>query len=262
MMKFFKFIISMISVVFYSAYADDYSFYKKEASSNYIFFDDQYITFGIGSNISTVNIMDVANGKKRSCHIDNWKINAQPMINALSKLTSDKNAILIYGTNSFLLTQELMVCKNGTVSLHPVPTPSSDVDTVVDIDFDKKIYLSISVVDAQSQEYSARLTGFNSNDDLINAGVFHSSEQGETFYLPMKNILDGSISLDGRYVFPDSMDCFENSPSGVWDIKEKKKVIFPSESNSDDEIADKCQKLFEGKASLKDLGGKLVLPTK
>lgn len=36
-MKFFKFIISMISVVFYSAYADDYSFYKKEASSNYIF---------------------------------------------------------------------------------------------------------------------------------------------------------------------------------------------------------------------------------
>ena len=252
MMNIFKCAIFFVVMLPILTFADDYSFYKKNANDRYVELNNFRVYFGANDDSSNVYILDASGKVNKVCKINNWVKSSQPMMNVSFNVTNDRKAILIYGINSYLLSNELLECSNGSVSLHRV-SDGDDTDTVVDINFGKHLYLSVRVDDAQTQMYKAKVVEFNGGENLIDYGVF---------FLPIKKIFNGKISLDGKYVYPDSLDCFEDSSSGVWDIKEKKKVVFTSDTNSDDEITDKCQKLFNGEATLKDLGGKLVLPDK
>ncbi|TDB47889.1 hypothetical protein C5468_17515 [Photorhabdus luminescens subsp. mexicana] len=177
--------------------------------------------------------------------------------------TTDKRAIIFYSSNRYLLTNELMQCKNGKVKLYESPHP--DIAMLQDINFEKKLYLSLGLVNKDS--WAAIIANFGSDENLIVGPGFFDKDSNnleEGFAIFDKGY--GRISPDGKYVSPNGLYCEDNytsSTPGVWDIENKKRVTFPYEwgdlgrITNLDEISEKCKKLFYGEATLEELRGNL-----
>ncbi|CRG52675.1 hypothetical protein [Yersinia wautersii] len=196
------------------------------------------------------------------CVIKNWNIKYNNGAGVIS-LTTDKKAILLANTQAYLYVDEVINCKEGGVSLHKVPVPNSPpFGTVIDLNFDKKIYLSVVLEDIRTLSYTAIVSKFDSNKNIINAKGFENKQttnKDNSFYLEgSSGGYGGKISINGKYIFPVNLDCSSDSFPGVWDLENKKRVVFSSHKNSSITIDEKCHKLFNGVASLEELGGELV----
>ncbi|EMR5620941.1 hypothetical protein WJW69_004166 [Salmonella enterica] len=210
--------------------------------------------YKIAVNSSDLSMSVISNGEEKTCRVTNANSSDINNGGGIIHLTTDKKGILFYSSNRYLMVSDIIACGDAGATLKT--SPDLEGWMLKDINFDKELYLSIGTIDESNSV--AKISHLNEKNSLIRYEEFDPSIGA----MASADDYLGSISLSGKYVAPFGLDCNEHDYAGVWNIKEKKKVIFPSESNSDDEIADKCQKLFEGKASLKDLGGKLVLPTK
>ncbi|MCP2230789.1 hypothetical protein V8O11_13570 [Erwinia aphidicola] len=200
------------------------------------------------------------NGKSDiSCKIKNWqdKYNTGGDI----AITNDEKGVLIYPTNKYLSTNELMQCNAKGIELHKIPQSDDKLDTIVDINFDKRLVLLVALKDVRSLTYTAIVSSFDSNKNLLSGPGFFSGKESDIPFDVGDNQYGGKISLDGKYVSPIYLSCFVDSFPGLWDIKKNKRVVFDT-SLDDDEIKDRCQKLFDGKATLEELGGKLIKPKK
>lgn len=201
------------------------------------------------------------NQSNTKCQINNWNIKYNNGAGVIS-LTTDKKAILLANTQSYLYVDEVTNCQEGGVSLHKVPVPnSSPFGTVIDLNFEKKIYLSVVLEDIRTLAFSAIIAKFDSNKNIINAKGFENNQtitENNSFYLEgTSGGYGGKISLNGKYVFPVNLDCSADSFPGVWDLENKKRVVFSSHKNNSITIDEKCHKLFNGVASLEELGGEL-----
>ncbi|QUG77881.1 hypothetical protein GKQ23_08605 [Erwinia sp. E602] len=115
--------------------------------------------------------------------------------------------------------------------------------------------------DVRVLSYTAIVSNFGSNKNLLSGPGFFSGKNSDIPFGVGDNQYGGKISLDGKYVSPVYLSCFVDSFPGLWDIRKNKRVVFDA-SLGDDEIKNRCQKLFDGKATLEELGGKLIRPKK
>ncbi|GAB2947152.1 hypothetical protein [Hafnia psychrotolerans] len=204
----------------------------------------------------------IKNHSDTKCKINNWNITYNNGAGVIS-LTTDKKAILLANTQSYLYVDEVINCQEGGVSLHKVPVPNSyPFGTVIDLNFEKKIYLSVVLEDISTLSYTAIVSKFDSNKNIINAKGFENKQttnKDNSFYLEgSSGGYGGKISINGKYIFPVNLDCSSDSFPGIWDLENKKRVVFSSHKNSSITIDEKCHKLFNGVASLEELGGELV----
>lgn len=217
------------------------------------------LTFKLDSrDLSTIHVVNNDIKSSFPCKIKNWLDKYNSGIGVIS-ITNDQKALLIYPTNKYILISELIRCNFSGVLLHKIPQSDDRLDTIIDINFKRKLTLLVALDDVRELTYTAILSTFDSNKNIISGPGFFDLKNkpaafgiGNSFYV-------GKISLDGKYVHPYDLDCAFDSFPGVWNIKAKKKVIFPK-SLGDDEINSRCQKLFNGEATLEALGGKLINP--
>ncbi|WP_337264496.1 MULTISPECIES: hypothetical protein [unclassified Serratia (in: enterobacteria)] len=246
------------------AHADDIEQYKKVTLDG----ETIYLT---SPDLSVVTIVNDKQKKFSNCKIANFIPDDARQGVGMLILTNDKKAIIFYSSSRYMIVDDLKKCVNGKVILHGSPNPESQYNMVVDINFNKRLYLSLSVFDVRTNEYEAIISHFGSSKNLIKApGFFQLGKKGKGFFQP--ELGQPVISIDGKYVAPSGTDgqCFKvNAPfygdnfPGVWDIDKRKKVMFkPVMSDSgrlvnQDEMDKKCDDLFKGKATLKELGGEL-----
>ena len=208
------------------------------------------------------SIIHVVNDNGKSdvlCQINNWesRFNTGGDI----AITNDQKGVLVYPTNKYLSTAELMRCSIDGIELHKIPESEDRRHTIIDINFEKKLALLVVLEDVRTLNYTAIVSRFDSNENLLSGPGFSSiNDEDIPFYIGSDRYA-GKISLDGKYVSPSDLDCAVDSFPGLWDIKKNKKVVF-DKSLGDDEINNRCQKLFDGQATLEELGGKLVKPKK
>lgn len=205
-------------------------------------------------------------GINSKCEIKNWGKNMGRDGGGMLSLTSDQVALLVYSGNQYLRVKDVLSCNNQPIKLQSISYVDNEIATIIDINFAKKIVLSLVVIDAQSLKYQAIVTNFGGLRNILSGkgfwdGSVKSVDDGETFSFGTGFFI-GKLSSDGKYVSPNDLDCSVDSFPGVWDIINKGKVIFRSPKNSDENINSKCHKLFNGKASLKELGGELLLDKK
>ncbi|WP_434525474.1 hypothetical protein [Photorhabdus asymbiotica] len=253
MIKIKKILLILSSLVSLSAFSND----------DYVVNIDNLKIFLNKNNFSTVIVENSMSGEFNTCNIENWKKEDTDNGDGIIRSTTDKKAIIFYSSNRYLLTNELIQCKNGKIKLYESPHP--DIAMLQDINFEKKLYLSLGLVNKDS--WAAIIANFDSDKNLIvGPGFFdkdsHNLEEG--FTISDKGY--GRISLDGKYVSPNGLYCEDNytsSTPGVWDIENKKRITFPYEwgdlgrITNLDEISEKCKKLFYGEATLEELGGTL-----
>ncbi|MFK8260621.1 hypothetical protein ACFL9S_22890 [Erwinia sp. AnSW2-5] len=209
---------------------------------------------------SVIHIVNDNGNSDVACKINNWKGRGNSGGGIIS-ITNDKKGVLLYPTNKFLSVNELMQCNSDGVSLHTIPQSADERDTIVDINFEQKLVLLVVVDDVRSLTFTAILSRFDSNNNLLSGPGFFSEKSSDIPFGIGDSWYGGKISLDGKYVAPYDLGCFVDSFPGLWDIKKNKKVVFDT-SLGDDEIKDRCQKLFDGQATLEELGGKLIKPKK
>ncbi len=202
--------------------------------------------------------------KEVACQISHWKTEYAHGAGILS-LTTDKKAVLLANTYSYLYLDDILHCNGKDISLYQVPVPDPPHGgSVIDMNFDKKIYLAVVLEDVRSQRYTAVVAHFGSSKNLIKAVGFTTNQMVDSYSsFPLDDAgYGGKISLNGKYIFPDELDCTEEVFPGVWDIENNKKVIFPARYYTPEEIAVRCEKLFNGQGSLEELGGWLIRPKK
>lgn len=197
------------------------------------------------------------------CKIENW-VGGYGKGAGVIQVTTDGKAVLVAGTDSYLYVKDILKCNGGKVSLNKTPVPDKPpFGMVIDINFDKRIYLSVILNDASSSEYAAIVSKFNSNESIIKSKGFEGSEgsdnEDSTFYLSDIGY-GGRISLNGRYVYPSDLDCSIDSFPGVWDLVTRKKLVFTKNNLSNEDVEFKCKALFNGETELGALGGELVSP--
>jgi len=117
------------------------------------------------------------------------------------------------------------------------------------------------VVDAHLRAYQVIVSNFNGTKNLLAGKGFWSdsineSDDDNVFY-PGDTIYIGKISINGKYVAPNDLDCTMDLFPGVWDIENKMKVAF-LEDKDDAVIDHKCKELFSGIKTLNELSGKLI----
>lgn len=197
------------------------------------------------------------------CKIENW-VGGYGKGAGVIQVTTDGKAVLVAGTDSYLYVKDILKCNGGKVSLNKNPVPDKPpFGMVIDINFDKMIYLSVILNDASNSEYTAIVSKFNSNESIIKSKGFEGGEDSDnedsTFYLSDIGY-GGRISLNGRYVYPSDLDCSIDLFPGVWDLVTRKKVVFTKSNMSNEDVKYKCKALFNGEAELGALGGELVSP--
>ncbi|WP_337264495.1 MULTISPECIES: hypothetical protein [unclassified Serratia (in: enterobacteria)] len=244
------------------ALADDLSEYKA------VILDGDVIYLS-STDLSIVKIENSKNGTIANCKIANFIPDDARQGVGLLILTSDKKAIIFYSSSRYMIVDELRKCKDGNVELYKSPDPKKY--TLVDINFKRKLYLSL--LNSNINIYQAIIAHFGSDENLIKApgfAGFDDNLDAQGFPLPFHG--QSVISPDGKYVAPVgiSAQCRDNnipdylqSFPGVWDIEKKKRVTFKSKLDDLDQLAneqeinDKCNDLFFGKKTLKELQGKL-----
>ncbi|MCE9949726.1 hypothetical protein [Hafnia paralvei] len=197
------------------------------------------------------------------CKIENW-VGGYGKGAGVIQVTTDGKAVLVAGTDSYLYVKDILKCNGGKVFLNKNPVPDKPpFGMVIDINFDKRIYLSVILNDASSSEYTAIVSKFNSNESIVKSKGFEGGEDSDnedsTFYLSDIGY-GGRISLNGRYVYPSDLDCSIDSFPGVWDLVTRKKVVFTKNNLSNEDVEFKCKALFNGETELEVLGGKLIQP--
>lgn len=209
---------------------------------------------------SIIHIVNDDGESDVACRINNWESKHNSGGGIIS-ITNDEKGILIYPTNKYLSTAELMQCDSEGVGLHKIPQSDDWRDTIVDINFEKKLVLLVVLADVRNLTFTSILSSFDSNKNLLSGPGFFSGKKSDMPFDIGDSWYGGKISLDGKYVSPVYLSCFVDSFPGLWDIRKNKRVVFDT-SLGDDEIKDRCQKLFDGKATLEELGGKLIRPKK
>lgn len=195
-----------------------------------------------------------------SCRLDNWDDSLLSGAGGIS-LTSDHVGVLIASGNKYLLVNDVINCKGKPISIHSIPYFDEEISSIIDVNFEKKLVLALVVVDAHLRSYQAIVSKFNGTKNLLSGKGFWSKSGNEpdddSLFSPGNTIYLGKISVNGKYVAPNDLDCTVNSFPGVWDIERKMKVAF-LEDNDDGVIDRKCKELFSGEKTLNALGGKLV----
>lgn len=223
----------------------------------------------IGNNVFSLDkiddgVMHINDGRSNyTCRIDNWNAKFNRGAGVISK-TTDGKAILLENSDSYLYVNDMINCHGDKIFLHKIPIPGTPpFGRVIDLNFDKKLYLSVIAEDIQSNMYTAVISHFNSKANIISSNGFYSEKSSSeaAFHLSF-NGHGGKISLDGKYIYPAELDCSTDSFPGVWDINKRKKVVFSSAIYDDESINKKCHSLFNGDSSLQVLGGKLITPHK
>ncbi|MBU3891396.1 hypothetical protein KH388_01540 [Serratia rubidaea] len=173
------------------------------------------------------------------------------------RVTSDEKAILIYSWNVYIKTDELACCGNKLLRLHKIPMANNNIYSVVDINFHKKIILALVVIDAKTSSYQALVSYFNSDENLFSGKGFWNDNvddvdvKNDTFYVNLDGFYLGRISLSGIFFSPSTLDCSADSFPGVWDLENRKKVVF---HDSDESVVKwKCKEIFEGRKTPEQL---------
>lgn len=209
-------------------------------------------------NPSLIKVVNELNGNISFCKINNRNTNYNTGMGVIS-LTSDDLAILVYSTNKYLIPDEIVSCNDEGVELHEIPNPPNPSLTIIDINFKKRLFLSLSLEDARERSYTAIISLFGSDKNLITGPSFYNANSYNYPFNTGTNRYVGKISRNGKYVSPYDLDCSVDAFPGVWDIKNNKKVVFATKY-SGVEINNKCQKLFMGEETLQELDGKLITP--
>ncbi|MTH48542.1 hypothetical protein [Intestinirhabdus alba] len=206
----------------------------------------------------TLEVRKGMSGQSIFCNIKNWSKPPSTGTGIIS-LTSDDTGLLIYPGNQYIKIKELLACNYGSVKLYDIPYPEDLPGVVIDVNFNKKILMSLIVTDAQASLYQTVVSYFNGNKNIFSGKGFwdeFSDEEGDSFYVDLDDFYIGKISSNGEYISPSFLDCSPSSFPGVWNIKSRKKVVF--QDKADSIIENKCKKLFTGEATLKELKGQLL----
>jgi hypothetical protein len=190
------------------------------------------------------------------CKITNLQKKDTENGNGIINLTSDKKAIIFYSSGRYLLADEIIKCRNGNVTIRDSPDPKSAVHMLQDVNFENEIYLSLSLEDKGL--WSAIIAKFNSDKNLLSGNGFFNNSEAIGYGFEIFGLGSGSISVDGKYAAPNGWGCSKDDVPGVWDIQQKEKVVFLSEDDKSNEINNKCLRLFNGDATLKELDGELL----
>ncbi|WP_336225859.1 hypothetical protein [Erwinia aphidicola] len=209
---------------------------------------------------SVIHIVNDNGSSDVACKINN-KESKRNSGGGIIAITNDEKGVLVYPTNKYLSTAELMKCNSDGVGLHKIPQSDDWRDTIIDINFDKKLVLLMVLEDVRRLTFTSILSSFDSNKNLLSGPGFFSGKKSDIPFDIGNSWYVGKISLDGKYAAPSDLDCAVDSFPGLWDIQKNKKVVF-DKSLGDDEINNRCQKLFDGQATLEELGGKLIKPKK
>ncbi|HGM6668279.1 TPA: hypothetical protein ACKQC7_005062 [Serratia marcescens] len=210
-----------------------------------------------------VSIYDKKSNAYYSCKIDNWNDSLLSGAGGIS-LTSDQVGVLIASGNKYLYVNDIINCKGKPISIHSIPYFDEEIASIIDVNFEKKLVLALVVIDARLRSYQAIVSRFNGTENLLSGKGFWSDSQNEagddSLFYPGDTIYIGKISINGKYVAPNDLDCTVDSFPGVWDIEKKMKISFLEDK--DDVIIDrKCKELFSGSKALNELGG-MLLPNK
>ncbi len=230
------------------------------ASANDVIRYGDFTMYMDSKDSSIIYIVNDDGKSNVACKINNWKSEYSQGGGDIA-ITNDEKGVLVYQTNKYLSTNELMHCNASGIALHTIPQSDEWRYTIVDINFEKRLALLVALEDIRSLSYTAIVSNFDSNKNLLSGPGFLSGKKNDIPFYMRSGQYGGKISLNGKYVYPYYIDCAVDSFPGLWDIKKNNKVVFDA-SLGDDEIKDRCQKLFDGKATLEELGGKLIKPKK
>lgn len=187
--------------------------------------------------------------KVTRCRVKDWD-NRLAKGGGLINLTSDNIGLIINPVSGYVPVDQLLQCNNGEIEIRKIKYYDSDMAMLIDINFKQKIVLGLVVIDANLGQYQAIISKIDGVQNLIDSDGFWGGvtaplrseddyfSKGESEYL-------GKISPDGRYVAPNDMDCSLDSFPGVWDMKEKEKVVF--ENNGSLSVDEQCKMLFQMK---------------
>ncbi|POD89245.1 hypothetical protein BV924_22955 [Pectobacterium odoriferum] len=219
----------------------------------------------IGLSKNEHGVVDIYNADTKitsSCKIGNWEESFLKGAGELS-LTSDNESVLVAFTNKFFKIKELENCINKPVKLRDVQYADRAISRIIDINFEKKLILALVVIDTQSMAHQAIVSEFNGKKSILSGKGFwdptlkNVDVSDETFPVDYNDYYQGKISVNGKYVAPNDLDCSVDSFPGVWDIEKKMKVSFPEDK--DDAVIDrKCKELFSGDKTLNELGGNFI----
>jgi len=218
---------------------------------------------GVSFDKSKAGAIIVHNQKSNasySCKLDNWDDSLLFGAGGIS-LTSDHVGVLIASGNKYLYVNDVLNCKGKPISIHSIPYFDEVISSIIDVNFEKKLVLALVVVDARLRSYQAIVSKFNGTENLLSGKGFWSNSKNEpdddSVFFPGNTIYLGKISVNGKYVAPNDLDCSVDSFPGVWDIIKKMKVTFPDDKD-DAAIDSKCRQLFSGDKTLDELGGKVI----
>lgn len=172
------------------------------------------------------SVIHIVNGDGASdvlCKINNWDGNHNSGRGSIS-ITNDEKGVLIYSTNKYLSTDELMQCNESGIELHTIPQSDDKLDTIVDINFDKRLALLMALEDVRVSTYTAIVSSFDSEKNLLSGPGFFSETNSNIPFNTGWSWYGGKISLDGKYVYPYYLDCAVDSFPGLWDIKKIKRL--------------------------------------
>ncbi|MCZ4060571.1 hypothetical protein O3W44_17890 [Pantoea sp. LMR881] len=165
--------------------------------------------------IGYITVDDMASGKVSRCKISNWSKRLSKGAGMIS-LTSDEIGLLLYPGKNYLKTSEVLHCDSNPINLYSIPDFDGNIDSVIDVNFEKKIYLSLYLIDVDSSIYQAKVAYFGDKNNLLTGKGFWSDvvkkvnatndafPVSDDFYI-------GKISANGMYVAPNDLDCSVNS---------------------------------------------------
>jgi hypothetical protein len=203
--------------------------------------------FAMNGSVGSSHLKFIFDEKENSIHVFDGEIDKKCYISQKidrAKLSTDHSALIV-SYNSYISTEKLKNCQSSKkIKTEKIPGKTG---FLVDINLDRKIYISLDFVSTQPMLYLATVARLGSSKNLVTLpGTYVSSDslkrqQQKAFAYSEDTENSPRISKNGRYVSVDGqMDCAENSYPGVWDIQENKKVII-----FDNSTYEKCNYLFK-----------------
>ncbi|PKH26459.1 hypothetical protein CIG19_01275 [Enterobacterales bacterium CwR94] len=200
-------------------------------------------------------------GKQIACKINDW---SKVFYNGGGRisLTTDKKAVLVYPGNYYMELNSMLSCDKNGLEMHKINYYKDNISSLVDVNFENRLALALIVVDAQAGTCQAILSKFDEDKNILSGkGFWKESLVGNQTEIDAFGLGDnfyvGKISANGNYVSPNDLDCSSDAFPGVWDIKEKKRVVF-NDRHGPLSIDKKCKILMSGKKTLRELQGELI----
>lgn len=189
---------------------------------------DEYVSVQYDAPDSVI-VLNKTDGTSQQCVLTRKLEDAAP------KFNWNQRVILLNNTD-YVSVDAIQQCAGGKASPSSIP---EHVGFVVDVNLEKKLYLSLDFVSVGVVTYAATVAKLGSKRPLgnfpgeytVRKSVARLQEEGITYM----DSSPGRISVDGRYVSADgSMECATYSHPGVWDLRTGKRVIR----------TDGCENLF------------------